>query len=120
MVSTELSMITSVIEAHEGCDVATSGIPNVFVQTNLPSTDQNGVRTITRLRGPVMRILSEIDKRYKDDVVQECGVNTLYVYISRAIYGLLLSAILFHKKLLKDLQDKGYVIKPYDSCVANK
>jgi hypothetical protein len=30
------------------------------------------------------------------------------------------SALLFYKKLLKDLEDRGFVVNPYDPCVANK
>ena len=40
--------------------------------------------------------------------------------ISKALYGLLKSALLFYLKLSKDLKDMGFVINPYDPCVANK
>jgi len=37
-----------------------------------------------------------------------------------ALYGLLESAMLFYKKLVKDLQHYGFELNPYDPCVANK
>ncbi len=45
----------------------------------------------------------------------------LYVKLSKAIYGLLKSALLFYKKIVADLQnyEAPFVINPYDPCVAN-
>jgi hypothetical protein len=40
--------------------------------------------------------------------------------MQKAIYGLLRSALLFYKKLVADLEGDGFVINPYDPCVANK
>ena len=50
----------------------------------------------------------------------EQGQPTLYVHITKAIYGLLVSAMLFYEKLATDLQEAGYQINPYDPCVTNK
>jgi len=52
--------------------------------------------------------------------VQVLYVQVLYVQVLKAIYGMLQSALLFYKKLNKDLQSIGFKINPYDICVANK
>jgi hypothetical protein len=39
--------------------------------------------------------------------------------MQKASYGLLRSALLFYKKLVKDLENYGFEINPYDPCVAN-
>ena len=44
----------------------------------------------------------------------------LYVHITKAIYGLLVSDMLFYEKLATDLQKEGYIINPYNPCMANK
>ena len=36
-----------------------------------------------------------------------------------ALYGLLQSALLFYRKLIKDLQKCGLKMNPYDLCVFN-
>jgi len=41
-VSTELTLITSVIDAKEGRDVGTCNIPKAFVQTKIDPTDKHG------------------------------------------------------------------------------
>ena len=39
--------------------------------------------------------------------------------MNKALYGLLQSALLFYKKLRRDLEEYGFVINPYDPCVEN-
>jgi hypothetical protein len=41
-VSTESTMLTAVIEAKEGRDVATCDIPNAFIQTEVKEVDKQG------------------------------------------------------------------------------
>ena len=43
----------------------------------------------------------------------------LYVKTSKALYGMLKSALWFYKKLKADLEAYGFVINPYGPCVAN-
>ena len=43
----------------------------------------------------------------------------MYVRLSKALYGILRAALLFYKRLRKDLEDMGFKINPYDPCVAN-
>ena len=48
------------------------------------------------------------------------GKAVLYVQLEKAVYGMMKSALLFYQKLVTDLTSLGYVINPYDPCVANK
>ena len=48
------------------------------------------------------------------------GVPMLYVQIEKALYGMLRAALLFYCKSRADLEDMGFEVNPYDSCVANK
>jgi hypothetical protein len=38
----------------------------------------------------------------------------------KALYRLFRSALLFYNKLVADLERDGFVLNPYNSCVANK
>jgi hypothetical protein len=40
--------------------------------------------------------------------------------MQKALYGLLRNALLFYNKLVADLESNGFVLNPYDLCVANK
>ena len=50
----------------------------------------------------------------------ENGEKVLYCEAQNAIYGTLKAALLFYKKLVKDLQEYGFELNPYDICVLNK
>ena len=67
-----------------------------------------------------MDILCEIDPIYQDNMVTEGSQKVLYVHITQAIYGMLVSAMLFYGKLTKALLSYGFKLNPYDHCVANK
>ena len=67
-----------------------------------------------------MNILCEIDPIYQDYTVTKGNQKVLYVHITRAIYGMLVSAMLFYCKLTKALLSYSFELNPYDPCVANK
>ena len=94
-VSTESTLLTSIIEAEEGRDIATANIPNAFGQTEHELRDKDGHQTIMKIRGAAVDILCELDPMYRDYVTYEGSQKVLYVHITKAIYGLLVSAILF-------------------------
>ncbi len=39
---------------------------------------------------------------------------------AKSIYGMVKSALLFYRKLIKELKEMGFEINPFDPCVANK
>ena len=47
------------------------------------------------------------------------GEAMLYVKMSKVLYDILKSTLWFYKKLKVDLVAYGFVINPYDLCVAN-
>jgi hypothetical protein len=66
-------------------------------------------------------MLVELDSHtYKEHVSFKNGSKILYVHVQKAIYGMLQSALLFYKKLRSDLESIGFIINPYDPCVANR
>ena len=48
------------------------------------------------------------------------GNRVIYLHVRKAIYGMLVSSLLFYKKLRTDLGAYGFEVNPYDPCVANK
>jgi hypothetical protein len=118
--STKAVLLTAMIKAKEGRDVATCDIPNAFIQTTVEEMDKDGNRTIMKICGVLVDILCEMDPVYRDFVVMEGNQKVLYVHITKAIYGLPESAMLFYKKLVVDLMKYGFRVNPYDPCVANK
>ena len=119
-VATESILITCVIDAKQGRDVMTCDIPNAFVQTELEIAVE-GKRIIMKIRGQLVDILLEMDyEKYGPYVTYEGKSKILYVVMSKALYGMLQSSLLYYKKFRNDIESIRYVVNEYDPCVANK
>lgn len=116
---TESILITATIDAKENRDVMSADIPNAFVQTDM--IQNNNEQVVMKIRGALVDMLLELDPElYGPFVVYENGEKVLYVILLKALYGTLQAALLFYKKLKKDLESIGFKINPYDPCVANR
>jgi hypothetical protein len=118
----ESILITSTIDAKLNRDVMTADIPNAFVQTDVdPRHHTKGERIIMKIRGTLVDMLVEIAPEvYIDFVVYEENIKTLYVKMLKATYGMMQSSLLYYKKFRKDIESIGFIINPYDPCVANR
>ena len=56
---------------------------------------------------------------YQKFVTIENGWAVLYVKSQKALYGCLMSALLFYENMVADLKSRGFIIEPYDPCIAN-
>ena len=115
-VSTNGLIMTTAIDAHEGRDVAVVDVPGAFLNTT------NDETILMCLRGALAEMMVRVDpKLYRKYVTTTPkGTPVLYVRLNKALYGLLRSALLFYKKLRKELEEMGFMVNPYDPCVANK
>ena len=115
-VATESVYLSCVIDADEGRDVAIVDIPGAFLHA-----DMNEL-IYMRIDGDMARMLIDIDPdtytQYANKT--ENGQLVLYVRLEKALYGTLQAALLFWEKLSGVLSSWGFVINPYDRCVANK
>ena len=94
-------------------------IPNAFVTTIVE--DKKDI-VIVRLRGKLAELMVatalEIYKKYVS--VNHKGELVLYVEALNALYGIMKAALLFYLKFVKNLKSIGFVLNPYNPCVANK
>ena len=120
-VSAEAVMLTCVIEAQEGRDVAVVDIPNAFAQTVVSDEDKEHC-VIVRIRGPLVDILVSISPEVYGPYVttNKKGRQVLIVGCLNAVYGTMVAALLYYKKFVKSLTKKGFKLNPYNGCVANK
>ena len=115
-VSTESVLITCCIDAMEGRDVAVADIPGAFLTADM---DEDVYMV---LDGPLAEMMVKVSPETYEKYLHTTkkGKKLLYVKLNKALYGCLRSALLFYRKLKKELTDDGFVINAYDSCVANK
>jgi hypothetical protein len=118
-VATESVLLTCIIDAEEGRDVAVIDIPNAFIQTRIE--DEKDMAFI-KLRGVLVDILVKIAPDVYESyvTVDKKGQKQLLVQCQNALYGTMVASLLYYRKFVKSLTDIGFVINPYDPCVANK
>jgi hypothetical protein len=115
-IATESIFLTALIDALEERDVACFDIPGAFLHAE---TDED---VVMMLKGRMAELMVMVDPSlYRKYVtVDSRGEAIHYVQMHKALYGMLRSALLFYRKFVGDLEGDGYVINPYDPCVANK
>ena len=95
--------------------MATIAIPGAFIHTYLDE------HIIMVLKGNLALLMCHVDpKLYRRYIIFDKRVKpVIYVKMLKALYGLLLSALLSYHKLVKDLQKYGLKMNPYDPCFLN-
>jgi hypothetical protein len=118
-IATEAILLSCIIDAEEGRDVAVINIPNAFIQTRV---EDEGDMAIIKIRGVLVDILVEIAPDvYKSYVTTDKkGTKQLLVQCQNALYGTMVASLLYYRKFTKSLTSVGFNINPYDPCVANK
>ena len=93
-------------------------IPNAFIQTKVENEED---KVIMRMRGRLAEYMELIAPEiYPPFIILEKGKKVLYCEVQNAIYGTLKAALLFYKKLRKDLEEIGFKFNQYDAFVANR
>jgi uroporphyrinogen-III decarboxylase len=89
----------------------TINVPNVFIQTDMEKTGCS--KDIIKIHGPLVEKLVVKSQNYI-----HCE-PILYVELLKELYSTFQAALLFCKKLKKDLAAIRFKINPYDPCAAN-
>jgi hypothetical protein len=118
-VSTKAVLLTSIVVAREGRDVAVVDIPNAFIQTKVDDAKDCVIICIT---GVIVDWLVKVaPKVYASYVATNSkGVNSLLVECYNAIYGTMVAGLLYYRKFLNSLKNRGFTVNPYDPCVWNR
>ena len=108
--------MTGVVDARERRDIAILDIANAFLHAT------NDKKVLMLLRGKLAKMMVAVDlELYQKYVTYTSkGVTMLYVRLSKDLYGMLRSALLFYKRLRSVLENMGFVVNLYDPCMANR
>jgi len=111
----ESLIATLVVDAYENRDVATSDVTGAFLKAKQKDY------VLLRLTGEAIdAIIKANPEKYEKHVVLEGNVRVLYLQLLRAMYGTLTAAIAWYTLFAETLMDMGFILNPYDLCVANK
>ena len=72
-----------------------------------------------KITGREVDLFCEIDPSLKEYVTVENCKKVLYVQLDKALYGCVQSALLWYELYSTTLEDMGFIVNPYDMCVAN-
>ena len=101
---------TGVIDAGQERDVMTLDTPNAFLQTDIALDGDN---IIMNIRGKLVDILIEICPVVYDKYVRYEGEQKiLYIRMLKALWGIIVSSILYYKKSRKYIEGIGFEVNP--------
>jgi hypothetical protein len=113
-VSTDALMLSIIIEAFEARDMATADVAGAYLKVYMDDF------VIMRFVGASVKLLCELNPDHKHFVIQENGIDILYVRLIKALYRCVKSALLWYELFTGSIKDMlGFVLNPYDSCIAN-
>jgi hypothetical protein len=105
------------IDAYERRDVATADVAGAYLHALMKHFIS------MRFVGWDVDLLCEVNPEYKKYVIFERvnnkDVKVLYVRCNKAIYGCVVSGVLWYELFSTTLEQHGFVTNPYDFCVAN-
>ena len=110
----ESLLITLLIDAWEGRDVATTDVVGAYLNTYMEDF------VIVKLVGEKVGIISKLNPVYKEYAISENGKKVLYFQLIKALHGCIKSALLWYECFTKCLFDMGFKLNNHDQCVANK
>ncbi|GAX19772.1 hypothetical protein FisN_3Hu001, partial [Fistulifera solaris] len=113
-VSTDALLLSLIVDAHEGRDVAIADVVGAYLKANMKDF------TLLKFTGESVDIMCKMNPKYEAFVAVEGGKRVLYVQLLKALYGCVCSALLWYEMFAGALQDMGFELNPYDTCIANK
>jgi hypothetical protein len=112
-IATDALMISFLIDAYEGRDVATADVAGAYLKAYMRDF------VLMKFTGASVRLLCEVNPAHGAFIVLEHGVEVLYVRLIKALYGCVQSALLWYELFSSTLETIGFTLNPYDQCVAN-
>jgi Reverse transcriptase (RNA-dependent DNA polymerase) len=111
--SNEALFLSLMIDAKEHQDVGIADVQGAYLNAVMMDF------VLMRISGRAVEIFCTVNPEYRPYVFYENGVPVLLVQLVKALYGCVQSALLWYNLFVSTLLDLGFVLNPYDSCVAN-
>ena len=64
--------------------------------------------------------MCRVNPEYTKHVINQRGKKVLYVRVIRSIYGCIEAALLWFELYKETLENEGFILNPYEMCIANK
>ena len=87
-------------------------VPGAYINAKIP---EDGFI----LEEQFMDIICEVKHKHKKNICVDNVAKLLYILLMKALCGYMDSAILWCDLYSKTLKSQGFLINPYDRCIAN-
>ena len=74
---------------------------------------------VLKIEGEFVDIICEVNPKHKKNVSVETGLKLLYLRLLKSLYGYMEYTLLWCDLYSKTLKSHGFLINPYDRCIAN-
>ena len=99
-------MLSLLIDAWEKRCVGTGDVPGAYLHALMKDF------TLIKIEGESVDILCRIKPNYDNCAVIENGKRVLYLRLNKALYGYVMSALLWYELFANTLKDMGFEINP--------
>jgi len=114
MVATDAPMLSLMIDAFELHDVAMANVVGAYLNAKMLDF------VLLHLTRNTVNTMCCMNPCYSAFITMEDGKKVLYLRLLKALYGCVQSALLWYKLFSTTLQGMGFMLNPYDPCIANK
>jgi hypothetical protein len=112
-IANDALFLSMMIDAKEDRDVGTADIGGAYLHAFMKDF------ITMRFVGWAVDLLCDVNPEYTKYVVYEGKSKVLYVRCNKAIYGCVVSGVLWYELFSTTLEKQGFIINPYDFCAAN-
>lgn len=117
----ESIVLTALTDRHKKRDVMTRAIPNAFIQAEIAEVKQGEERVMMMITGVLVDLLFEVHpSTLGPTLVFQNKKIVIYVRLLKAIYSMMIPALLMYIRIRSNVNGIGFKINPYDSYVANR
>ena len=109
----ESVLLTALIDAVEDRHVVVTDVTGAYLNADMEDF------VLIRLSGEDVDMMCDANPVYADFTTNDNGKKTLFLQLKKALYGCVQSALLWYRLFRDTLQNLGFVLNPYDPCVAN-
>ena len=116
IITQEVLIYIVLVDAHAGRAVMNFDVPGAYFQASL--LDDKVLHM--KLKGEFVDIMCKVNPEYEIVLIYEKFKKVIYVLISKAIYGMIKSALLWYELISTTLFYSGFKLNPHEQWIANK
>ena len=109
----ESVFLTTLIDAVEEHHVVVADVTGAYLNADMDNF------VLIRLTGDDVNMMCAANPNYERFIMMEHGHKMMFLRLKKALYGCVKSMLLWYRLFRDTLQEMGFILNPYNPCVAN-